>query len=216
MRAEVVCSRSLLQPVHDLAERKEELGRLGSMNRTRRPPAKVSKTWMRNSALHYLGRYTPTSSQLRRVMLRRIGRSLAHHGGDREAALALLEALIVQLSEAGYLDDVRYAEARASDLHRRGTSLRGIRAKLYAKGLASDLIDDALARLADDEPDPELTAAIAYARRRRLGPFRREDLLDSARRRKEFGALARAGFPSGLVRRIVEATSLEELEPDSC
>ena len=170
---------------------------------------------MRNSALHYLGRYTTTSAQLRRVMLRRIGRSLEHHGGDREEALELLEALIVQLSSAGYLDDVRYAEARAAELHQRGTSLRGIRAKLYQKGLTAEQIDDALARIAEDEPDPDLAAAVAYARRRRLGPFRREDTLDSARRSKEFGALARAGFPSGVARRVVDARSLEDLQPEA-
>jgi regulatory protein len=169
---------------------------------------------MRNSALHYLARYTPTSAQLRRVMLRRIGRSLDHHGGDRSEATDLLEALIVQLTESGYLDDPRYAQARASDLHRRGTSLRGIRAKLYAKGLPEEQIAAALVLLSEDDEDPELTAAIAYARRRRLGPFRREGEGDLARRRKEFGALARAGFPSGIARRIIEANSEDDLEPD--
>jgi regulatory protein len=169
---------------------------------------------MRNSALYYLGRYTATSAQLRRVMLRRLGRSLAHHGGDFDEAVEQLEALILQLCDAGYLDDVRYAQARAEDLHRRGTSLRGIRAKLQQKGLSSEQIDGAITALAHDLPDLDLVAAVAYARRRRLGPFRREPELDSARRRKEFGALARAGFPSGIARRVVEARSPDELEPE--
>jgi regulatory protein len=169
---------------------------------------------MRNSALHYLGRYAATSEQLRRVMVRRIERSIDYHGGDRAQALEELELLVLQLSEAGYLDDTRYARARAEDLHRRGTSLRGIRAKLRQKGLSSEQIDGALGHLAEESDDPDLVAAVAYARRRRLGPFRLDDVPDSARRRREFGALARAGFSAGLARRIIDAKSIEELEQE--
>lgn len=169
---------------------------------------------MRNSALHYLGRYTATTAQLRRVMTRRIDRSLAVHGGDRAEAIDQLETLIGELCEAGYLDDVRYAEVRADELHRRGTSLRGISAKLRQKGLAPSQIDGAIALIREEASDPDLVAALAYARRRRLGPFRREEDADFARRRREYGALARAGFPSGIARRIVEAASPEELEND--
>jgi regulatory protein len=169
---------------------------------------------MRNSALHYLARYTATSQQLRRVMVRRIDRSIAYHGGDREQALEELERLVVRLSEAGYLDDVRYARARAEDLHRRGTSMRAIRAKLRQKGLSSDEIEGALGHLSEESEDPDLVAAVAYARRRRLGPFRLEEVPDKARRRREFGALARAGFPAGLARRIIDAKSIDELESD--
>src|SRR3546814_7265925 len=43
--------------------------------------------------------------------------------------------------------------------------------------------------------EPELAAAIAYARRRRLGPFRTPDAR-ADRRDKDLAALARAGFRS--------------------
>ena len=166
---------------------------------------------MRNSALHYLGRYTATTEQFRRVMTRRIDRSLAHHGGDRAEALEALDRLVEQLCSEGYLDDVRYALARGEELHRRGSSHRAIRSKLGAKGLSGDLIDQALDRLAEDDEDPELSAAVAYARRRRIGPFRPGPPPDFAQRRREFSALARAGFPLGLARRVVDASTPDEL-----
>lgn len=180
----------------------------------RRPPRRITSSWMRNSALHYLGRYTATTAQLKRVMTRRIDRSLAHHGGDRQEALEALDQLVEQLCVEGYLDDARYARARAEDLHRRGSSLRGIRAKLWEKGLSGELVDDALARLSEGAGDPELAGALAYARRRRLGPFRREDELDSARRRRELAALGRAGFPMDVARRVVDASDPTELAVD--
>ena len=166
---------------------------------------------MRNSALHYLGRYTSTTSQLRRIMTRRIDRSLAHHGGDRTEVLETLDRLVEQLCREGHLDDARYAQARGEELHRRGSSHRAIRSKLADKGVSGELIDRTLALLAENDEDPELTAAIAYARRRRIGPFRSQVEPDFAQRRREFSALARAGFPMGIERRLVDAASPDDL-----
>ena len=166
---------------------------------------------MRNSALHYLGRYTATSAQLRRIMNRRIDRSLAVHGGDRAEAAEWLDELVGQLVEAGYLNDRAYALARCEELAARGASARMIRVKLRAKGLKSEDIDKALEALTEASEDPELQAAVAYARRRRLGPFRRGDSPDYSGRRKEYAALARQGFPMGLVRKVIDAASEEEL-----
>ncbi|MEE2829257.1 MAG: RecX family transcriptional regulator [Myxococcota bacterium] len=165
---------------------------------------------MRNSALQYLGRYAATTSQFRRVMLRRIERSLAYHGGDRSVALEELDRLVEQLVAEGHLDDARYAAARAGDLHRRGTSLWGIRTKLRAKGLSTELIDSALASVSDEGEDPEMVSALAYARRRRLGPFRSGQEPDASQRRRELAAFARAGFPFGVAQRVVDARNEQE------
>ena len=95
------------------------------------------------------------------------------------------------------LDDAAYAAARVQSLHRRGESVRAMRARLAAKGVSAADVADALAVLRAAAPDPDLAAACAFARRRRLGPFRRAPA-DHAR---ELGAFARAGFS----RRVAEA-----------
>ena len=46
-------------------------------------------------------------------------------------------------------------------------------------------------------------AARAYAKRRRLGPYRRPDLR-AAHRDRDLAALARAGFAYGLARRVID------------
>ena len=166
---------------------------------------------MRNSALHYLGRYTATSAQLRRIMNRRIDRSLDFHGGDRAEAAEWLDELVGQLVEAGYLNDSAYALARCEELAARGASTRMIRVKLRSKGLESEVIENALEALAETSEDPDFQAAVAYARRRRLGPFRRGDAPDYTGLRKEYAALARQGFPMGLVRRVIDAADEGDL-----
>jgi regulatory protein len=145
-------------------------------------------------ALHYLGRYASSAENLRRVLMRRVRRRAPEAA---PAISALIDALVARYREAGLLDDAAYAAGRAQSLHRRGGSLRAIRARLAAKGIAASDLVDALSQLQAAAPDPDLAAACAFARRRRLGPFRRAPE-DHAR---ELNAFARAGFN----RRVAEA-----------
>lgn len=104
---------------------------------------------------------------------------------SRQAAREVASALV----KSGVLDDTAFAAARARSLTRAGRSRRAVGAHLAAKGVAQDVAQAAL-----PDPESELAAALAYARRRRLGPFRIHEG-DEATRHKELGAMARAGFP---------------------
>ena len=145
-------------------------------------------------ALHYLGRYASSAENLRRVLTRRVRRGAPE---AVPAAGALIDALVARYRESGLLDDAAYAAARVQALHRRGESMRAMRARLMAKGVPAAAVADAVSGLRAEAPDPDLAAACVFARRRRLGPFRRA-APDHAR---ELGAFARAGFS----RRVAEA-----------
>jgi len=175
----------------------------------RRPPPKVTARWMRSSATWYLERWPATSGRLRRVMMRKIDRSLAHHGGDRDEAAELLDALIEQLTEGGWLNDERFVKARVEELRRRGGSRRAIRAKLAQQSAPRELVDDALAELQEGS---ERTAAVAYARRRRLGPFRLDPEQRAERRDKDLAAMARAGFSWSEASTVIDSEDVESLE----
>jgi regulatory protein len=145
-------------------------------------------------ALHYLGRYASSAENLRRVLTRRVRR---HAPKALPAAGALIDALVARYRKSGLLDDAAYAAAQVDSLHRRGESMRAVRARLAAKGVPAADVADAVLGLRAAAPDPDLVAACAFARRRRLGPFR-TTAADPAR---ELGAFARAGFS----RRVAEA-----------
>ncbi len=184
----------------------------------RRGPRKATPKYLRNAALHYLERYASSSAHLRRLLLAKVARSARAYDSDpemdAEAGATAVEALIAELLGAGLLDDARYAGERARILHRRGASARAIRAGLLAKEIEADDIDRALAGLREEAAEPELAAALAYARRRRLGPYRaaraRED-----RREKDLAALGRKGFGYDLARRVIETDDLAELEDEA-
>jgi len=145
-------------------------------------------------AIGYLGRYASSAENLRRVLVRRVRRHSPEAG---QQALGLIDELVARYRQSGLLDDAAYTAGRVASLHRRGDSLTAIRARLAAKGAPAEIVEDAVSGLHAGAPDPDLAAACAFARRRRLGPYRRA----AADRARELGAFARAGFD----RRVAEA-----------
>jgi regulatory protein len=159
-------------------------------------------------ALHYLGRYSSSAENLRRVLSRRARRRLED---DREAfaeARAQIDALVARYRESGLVDDAAYAGAQARSRLRRGQSLRTIRAGLAAKGVGSDDAAVALEALRDEAGDPDLAAACAFARRRRLGPYRR----GPGDRVKELAAFARAGFSRDAAKAVLDCADPDAAE----
>src|SRR5215471_11472330 len=121
-------------------------------------------------ALGYLGRYASSAENLRRVLIRRARR---HSLEAAQQARAQIDAIVARYRESGLLDDAAYAAGRAASLHRRGDSLKAIRARLAGKGVSAEVAAQAVSGLRENAPDPDIAAACAFARRRRLGPFRR-------------------------------------------
>lgn len=159
-------------------------------------------------ALAYLGRYASSAENLRRVLLRRARRRAPAGSAMAQAAAPLIDALVERYRRSGLLDDAAYAAARVRSLHRRGESLTKIRARLAAKGVESVVAAQAVRDLRDEAPDPDLAAACAFARRRRLGPYRRS-AADPAR---ELGAFARAGFARRDAERVLACADIDALE----
>ena len=168
---------------------------------------------LREAALTYLGRFSTTETGLLRVLDRRIERWLRRAAAERgeeaaqEAAASRREAraVVSDLAALGVVNDRAYAEARAYSLARSGRSRRAVATSLGAKGVARDLAAAVL-----PSPEQELAQALAFARRRRFGPFRAGEPTPE-RNRRELASLARAGFPPGVARRAIQ-TPLDEAE----
>ncbi|MGB9153975.1 MAG: regulatory protein RecX [Alphaproteobacteria bacterium] len=183
-------------------------------------PLKIpSPQSLANIALHYLGRYAASEASLRRVLtnrLRRVTMQNSEFAKDLERQQALrsvIETIIATHKRTGVINDAIFAETKVNSLRRQGRSRRAIQQKLSAKGIASETITTALSQNNDGaEPaDIELKAAMALARKRKLGPFRKT-LADADRSRKDFAALARAGFSSDIARRVLKTEAPDEWE----
>ena len=171
-----------------------------------RPPGPCpTRASLQEAALRHLTRFATTQAGLLRVLDRRILRWQHASQADSDIvapARAAARDVVQSLVESGAIDDAGFAEARARRLVRAGRSRRAVSAHLSARGIATETAAAAL-----PDPDAEFMAAIALARRRRLGPFRSPDAEpgDPAR---TLAIFARAGFPRDIAERALR------LEPD--
>lgn len=204
-------------PARDLPETDAENISAGPRRpaRGRKVPRKVSAQSLENAALYYLARFSAPSAHLRRVLLRRVERSVRVHGGDTAEGRRLVDALIERFRRSGLVDDAAYAAGKARSLRRRGTSRVVIGRALRAKGLTAAETDAALTGLTEESgrstDEIELMAAARLAQRKRLGPFRPKTTRGELRER-DMAALARAGFSYDVARRVIEADSAGTME----
>lgn len=182
--------------------------------RHRRAAKKATPKYLENVALWYLQRFAASAESMRRVLMRRVADSARAHDTDRAEGAAMVEDIVARFRRSGLLDDRAYAAGRALSLHRRGVSEQGIRARLRAKGVEREEIEAAVAGLAEEAAEPDLAAAVSYARRRRIGPYRtRGDRGDL--RERDLAALARQGFDYDTARRVIDARDVAELEAEA-
>ncbi len=162
-------------------------------------------------AVHrYLARYTCSTRHLERLLSARLARAARRLGDPPAAPAPLVAAVVARATAAGLLDDAQYAVARARALRRRGVSAAAIAARLARDGLGSDAAAQALAEADRDQDDADLAAALAFARRRRIGPFRAAEAR-ATHRRRDLAALGRAGFSAALAVSVVDHPGDREL-----
>lgn len=166
---------------------------------------------LERAAYHYLERYATSTSGFRRVMKRKIRRT-----NDRASPLTpeqqgWIDSLTAKCVRLRLLDDKLYAEQKARTLFLQGKPARAIRQWLSARGLGPDTIANALQALEDDHGDSvmlDMKAACRYAKRRRFGPWRREDA-DKKKRDREIAAFMRAGFGWQQTIAVLDAESVD-------
>ncbi len=148
----------------------------------------------KEKALGYLSMRDYASGELRQKLAQKF---------DPDTANTTVQSLI----ELDLIDDARFARHRAWYLANQNNSLREIRQKLAEKGVARDLIDDALDTL-DTSQEDACYAVIAKQYLRKLAQGDTQKVL---------AALARRGFPYGIAKAALARfdTPLQDFEnPD--
>ncbi|MEU8513078.1 recombination regulator RecX [Kitasatospora sp. NPDC048722] len=123
----------------------------------------------------------------------------------REIPEDVADQVLTRLEEVGLIDDAAFAAAWVESRHAvRGLSRRALAQELRTKGVAADLVEQAVAQL---DHDDETEAARALVDRK----LRSTRGLDpQARIRRLVGVLARRGYSEGLAFRVVRAAIEEE------
>ncbi|WP_231591148.1 recombination regulator RecX [Saccharothrix sp. ST-888] len=123
----------------------------------------------------------------------------------REIPDEVAEEVLARYEEVGLIDDAAFAEAWVESRHAvRGLSRRALAQELRTKGVAGDLVEQAVAQLDEDDE----TAAARALVDRKLRSTR--GLERDTRMRRLVGMLARRGYSEGLAFRVVRDALSEE------
>jgi len=147
-------------------------------------------------ALAYVARFAVSAAGLEAYLKRK----LRERGWAGEGAPDL-GAVVARFVGAGYVDDAADARMQACSLRRRGYGERRIGQALGAAGIDADLRE--AVRAGEGE---QRRAALAFARRRRFGPFGAP--VDRAGAEKQLAALLRAGHRLDVARALVHAADI--------
>lgn len=152
------------------------------------------------SALHYLERYASSEANLRKILHRKVLKACQALDRNPEDFDEMIDAVVARCAASGLVNDLTYAETKTAGLRRRGQSRRKIEAHLGAKGVDRQTIETVLS----EDPGTDEDAAATFARRRRLGPFRKSADRE-ARRDKDLAAMCRAGFSFEIAKRVIDS-----------
>ena len=135
------------------------------MTRPRRPLAPLNAADLERFALRYVERYATTRGRLADYLRRKI----RERGWGGEAAPDLA-GLAQRMADLGYVNDRLFAESKASAMGRRGLGARRVTQALRHAGIENEDAEAVAPAVEADAP----ASAIAFARRKRIGPFARE------------------------------------------
>lgn len=178
-------------------------GKRSARQRKRRTPGELpplTQEKLREIAIRYVERYQTTQARLERLLRNKIRMRGWEEGGEEPD----IEAISNRMVELGYVDDGLFAESRTRGLARRGFGAQRINQELAAAGIDEGQREEAL------ENYDALGAALAFAKRKRFGPFG-TPASEPRIRQRQIASMARAGHSYDLARKIVDAESEEDL-----
>lgn len=171
------------------------------VRRERRPLTPLDPARLNDLALAYVARFATSAAKLHDYLKRKL-RERGWEGEDEAPLVALVERFVTN----GYVDDTAFARSRSGSLLRRGYGNRRVDQALHAAGIAEEVRSEVRAGAV-----AQRAAALALARKRRLGPFGPPPADRNARER-QIGTMLRAGHPLDSARELVNAISIEIAE----
>ena len=170
--------------------------------RRERPPLNAGT--LNELALRYVGRFATTRAKLKSYLSRKV-----RERGWGDGPGPDLEMLVERFAASGYVDDAGYALSKSRSLLARGYGKQRVVQSLRVAGVGDD--DGAEARAHADQE--AVTAALRYARRKRIGPYAPAQA-DMAARQKALAAMVRAGHNFTLSRAVIDLPAGEEPDED--
>ncbi|MDR1693821.1 MAG: RecX family transcriptional regulator [Lactobacillaceae bacterium] len=170
-----------------------------------KPLKKITRKRLKNIGLYYLKRFETSTDNLRFVLKRRVDKyAFANSDFDKAEAYQWIEELIEEFKKLNYVDDERYAAFKVKSYLSSGKSAKYIHGKLKQKGISDDIVEDLL----EEQNYNPLSSALKIAKKKRIGPFRKDEEERRAFRQKDMVKLVQAGFDYDTVLTVLDYDSI--------
>ena len=168
---------------------------------------KITKQRLKNIALYYLKRFESSVENLRQVLKRRTN-DYAYQNPEfnKNEAYTWIEEILSDFQKLKYLDDNRYADIKIRSYLNAGKPARYIKIKLQQKGISEYLIDDILS----EQSFNPFEMALKLAKKKKIGPYRKDEELRKANRQKDLATIVRAGFDYDVACEVINTNIYEE------
>ena len=147
----------------------------------------ITEKRLLNITLFYLSQREASSEKVRTMLKRRLQRMKQRGEEIPPQANEWIENVIKKVKDFSYLNDDRYAENQIRCMIQQGKSERYMIMKLATAGINSDTVYHIL----QDFESDELSRAIRYAQKKKLGLYNPKSDSDI---KKDLTKMARAGF----------------------
>lgn len=190
--------------------------------REKRPPKKITPTYLHNSGIYYLERFVASKAHFKTVMARKAKRSCHYHTDQPyDECLKMIDEVADKFEAMGLLNDALYTNGMVTSLRRRGMSRSAIIQKMRIKGIDRDNTIAALNALDDahhdNEKQAEIAAALRLAKKKKMGPYAVTSSMNVSDEdtykitQRNLGRFARAGFSYEISKKVLEMQD-DELE----
>lgn len=169
--------------------------------RKTKPPLDEAK--LNELALRYVGRFATSRAKFRSYLQRKV-----RERGWSGCVPPDPDGLVERLAGLGYVDDREFALAKARSLTSRGYGRERLRQALAVAGIGDEEAADAR-EIADAGA---IESALRFARRKRFGPYSREQA-DVRERERALASMVRAGHAFALARAIIDLDPGEGDDP---
>ncbi len=158
-------------------------------------------THLRDLALTYLEKYSPSKQQLKVYLLKKYLTKIKGTKSKKEVS-EIIDKILDSLEKNKIINDQLYSDSKARMFLRRGYSLNKINQSLKIKGIKENFIKETIDKIKQEKIEPDFVSALKLCKRRRIGAVRPEANRELFYK-KDMGILARNGFSFEMSKRIL-------------
>lgn len=171
-------------------------------SKTKKSNPKIpTKNRLRNIALYYLKRFESSEDNLRAVLKRRIDKyAFFDKEYNPEDAYSWADEIVEECVNHNFVNNERYTNLKIEAYLRAGKSKRYIEQKLKQKGIDEKIVSQSF----NDFEYSEFDVALSFARKKKIGKFRKNKEEQVLNRQKDLATLVRAGFDFDIAKEVLE------------